>query len=1492
MRLKFALHRNAGDQVDIVVTTDATASVADVAAELVETDPMRRSVGVGENLTLSVAAPGVDVFAPLDPDAAIGDVALTSGFDVRVLPRTSARPVGERSGARVEVVLDSGPGAGTRTVLGPGAHVLGRGTSSDVVINDAMVSKSHARLQVGEIVELVDLNSANGLLVDGGLVARLTISNEQVVVLGDTAVRFLVSGGTEAVASRIVAGVVPHNRSPRVEDRYPGTEYAAPDVPNAVDPPVFPWLMMMVPALMGAVMFAATKSALSLVFVAMSPMMMLGNYFMSRQRNSRRLAAEVARFEEQMTELDELLCRQVPVERSVRDRETPTSEVLRVAAIGGGDLLWTRRPEHWSFLHLRLGTGTALSRNAVGDQAQGGRGIPEYAVKLDELIERFRYIEDVPVVEDLQTCGSLGVVASNGSSYEVARSLLVQLCSLHAPTELVLTAMTGAQGAEEFEWLKWLPHTSSAHSPFAGTHLAESVASATALLGQLEGLIAERTAAGDVGDHRPPLGSEIRATAAGARVGDPDDGWAPPPLPVVVVLISHEVAVDRGRLVQFIERAPAAGIFPIFVGEAVQDLPAACRTWVDTSAGPTNATLGFVRHGVKQSGVRVESTSRVQAMDFARRLSGVVDAGAFVADASDLPRTVSILSLLGDEMAASSAAVVDRWRQNDSLVRYAPPPKSRKRPPTLRALVGQVGVDSMHLDLRSQGPHALVGGTTGSGKSEFLQSWVLGMAAEYSPQRVTFLFVDYKGGAAFADCVDLPHCVGLVTDLSPHLVIRALESLRAELRHREHVLNRKKAKDLLELEKRRDPECPPALILVIDEFAALVGEVPEFVDGVVDIAQRGRSLGIHLIMATQRPAGVIRDNLRANTNLRIALRMADESDSQDVVGSSVAAGFDPTVPGRAMAKTGPGRLTQFQSAYAGGWSDRTEPQARSVVQELRFGAEVTWERPEDDAAVEPDDPGPTDQARLVATIRSASVEARLEPPRRPWLPDLERTYDLKNLGPNTDAALVLGMGDLPAEQAQSPMYFRPDEDGHLAVYGTGGSGKSGVLRTLAAGAGITPNGGPVEVFGLDFSSGGLRMLDVLPHVAAVVPGEDGERVVRVLRRLKNELDRRGRDYPQVDASSIVEYRAITGRRTEPRILLLIDGFPSFRSEYEGVPGRSQWYGVFQQILTEGRGLGMHVVLTADRSASVPGAVSSSIPRRVVLRLAEETMYTMLDVPADVLGPTSPPGRAVVDQVETQIAVLGGSGVAAEQAAKLAALAADMRALGRVEAAPVLALATEYPISDLPDNVAGRPALGVSEESLEAVGFEAGGAFLLGGGPGSGRSNALRALVAAVDRARPTARRYYFGGRRSPLADQVRWDGCAVGAEESAALARELTAELLTVDPVDQLFCVVIEALSDFQSSPADAPLVELIKAAKRTGHLVIAESETSTWSSSWPLFGEIKSARRGLLLQPDQLEGELLLKTTFPRGSRAEFPPGRGYFVESGKVHRVQLPLA
>ncbi|WP_233201960.1 FtsK/SpoIIIE domain-containing protein [Cryobacterium sp. Y11] len=678
-------------------------------------------------------------------------------------------------------------------------------------------------------------------------------------------------------------------------------------------------------------------------------------------------------------------------------------------------------------------------------------------------------------------------------------------------------------------------------------------------------------------------------------------------------------------------------------------------------------------------------------------------------------------------------------------------------------------------------------------------------------------------------------------------------------------------------------------MLVIDEFAALVSEVPEFVDGVVDIAQRGRSLGIHLIMATQRPAGVIKDNLRANTNLRVALRMADESDSNDVVGVKDAAHFDPGLPGRGIAKTGPGRLQQFQSGYAGGWTSREPENAEIGIAELRFGGESAWEPPSDPLAGQERELGPTDQQRLVAALVGAAGSAQIPAPQRPWLDELPFLCDLAPILKRTDAALALGLADAPTEQ-QRAVCFLPDVDGHIGIYGTGGSGKSVALRTLAIAAGSTSDGGPVAVYGLDFAAGSLRMLEPLPHVGSVIGGDDTERIIRLFRLLKAELESRGNRFAEANASTIAGYRTLANHSNEPRILLLIDGFAAFREEWEVASGRSNWYDVFRSVLSDGRQLGIHVAFTADRSGSVPSSVRSSVQRRLVLRLADDTGYTLLDVPGDILNAKSAPGRAIFDGLETQIAVCGGSAVAAEQAAAVRVLAESLQARGIQAAMPIGSLSRDYPATELPDRVMAQPALGLSDETLDSVGFVPRGTLLLSGPPASGRSNALRALMHAFERFDPTVKRYYIGNARSGLAGLPGWVGSATTIVGAVELAKELT-EAVSADVATPRIAIVIENLANFLQTPADAVLVELIKQVKRSDHFLVADGETASWNSSWPRFAEMKNTRRGLLLQPDTIEGDILLKTPLPRLNRAEFPPGRGMMVSGGKVVRVQLPL-
>lgn len=1496
MRVKLTLRRPAAPLTDIVVMADSTATVADVARQIASTDPTRSiPASPADVLTLSVAPPTSEQLTMLTPDLLVGDAPIGSGFLAEVVNLGPNRASVGTAGARPAAVLTvvAGPAQGQEFALPLGHFLIGRDAANDVTIADPLVSKRHARIEVATtFVEIVDLNSANGILVDGGLVQRLRVIPGQRFTLGDCEfVVHLVSDFDGSAAGDPVlerGGALLFNRSPRVEARFTGEELDEPRYPRDQVQRLFPWPMLVAPILLGAAIFAMSGNPRSLLIVFMSPLMMFGNFISQKTNLGQRLRKEVEKFEENFERLEEKLYLAQPREREVRQNEVPAVAVVFDEAMRLGPLLWTRRPEHWNFLAVRLGSCTDESRTRI-KRSDIPEALPEYIERVDRLEERYKMIDDVPILESLQSSGSIGVAGPTSLASDALRGLAVQLFGMHSPNELVAVALTEPGWANELDWLKWLPHTSSERNPFKDVALADSASTGTALLNGLEEIVLRRSR--EAKSQRPPYGDDWDPMYYGTDVKRAAEEATFPGQTAILVIVTNDAPVDRARLTQILERGADVGVYGLFVAPVVESLPAACRSFVDVTSGLEQARVGTVRNGVAYQDVRVEGVSHAYMTMFAKRLAPVVDSSTVIEDSSDIPNSVMFLSLVGSELASDPNAVIDRWRQNNTILDRSGAPQSRlKKAGNLRAIIGQSQTDAMTLDLRTQGPHALVGGTTGAGKSEFLQAWVLGMAAAHSPDRVTFLFVDYKGGSAFADCVDLPHCVGLVTDLSPHLVRRALTSLRAELHHREHLFNRKKAKDLLELEKRRDPETPPALVLVIDEFAALAGEVPEFVDGVVDIAQRGRSLGIHLIMATQRPAGVIKDNLRANTNLRVALRMADESDSKDVVDDPVAASFPPSLPGRGIAKTGPGRLVPFQSAYAGGWTTDEVQQAEVKVAELRFGSIQTWEAdqaPESDSHDE--DLGPNDQKRIVSSLVAASSIAGIPAPRRPWLDDLERAVDIRDLPVLGDGQILLGKMDVPSRQMQEPAYFVPDKDGSLLVYGTSGSGKSTVLRTVAIAAGFHAGHSEVEVYGLDFGSGALRSLEVLPHVGSIIGGDDAERVQRILRSLARVLDDRGKRFSAANASSLTEYREITGSR-EPRILLLIDGFPQFRSEWESTTARMPFYQTFMRILGEGRPLGVHVIASADRSGSVPTAVSANVSRRVVLRLSDDSGYAMLNAPKDVLDETSAPGRAIVDGLETQIATLGGTPNVAEQTKLLEQLAAQLRGAGVREVEEIGALPTRLSVRDLPDRLGEFPVLGVAEDTLAARDFDPVGTFVVAGPPQSGKTTALKGLITSMRRLDPTVKLFHFGGRRAQLKGYADWTRSATTPEEAKELAKELV-ELVADETLGMRILIVVEDVPQFADSPAERDMKALFQAINRSDHLMIGDADVTQVTSGFGFIGDFKAGRKGIILKPDSFDGDAVFKVPFPKVKRTDFPEGRGIFVQAGRQVTVQMPL-
>jgi S-DNA-T family DNA segregation ATPase FtsK/SpoIIIE len=372
----------------------------------------------------------------------------------------------------------------------------------------------------------------------------------------------------------------------------------------------------------------------------------------------------------------------------------------------------------------------------------------------------------------------------------------------------------------------------------------------------------------------------------------------------------------------------------------------------------------------------------------------------------------------------------------------------------------------------------------------------------------------------------------------------------------------------------------------------------------------------------------------------------------------------------------------------------------------------------------------------------------------------------------------------------------------------------------------------------------------------------------------------------VNAGTITDYRSLSGQTDEPRLLLLLDGMGAFRTAYEGTEF-NRWFEMFRGIASDGRPVGVHVVISADRLGAVPTALGSTIQRRIVLRLADPNDYSVMGLPSNVLDAKSPPGRGMLDDTELQVAVLGGTADVLEQARAIQAFAEAMRNAGTVPAPSIERLADRIELADLSPAVNGNPVIGQSGVTLGPATFHPSGTFLVIGPPGSGRTTALRTLTAALDRAMPGVRPCFMGAKRSELANQPMWERLATSEQEVAQLAKELAEA--TGQGAEAPLVVVIEGVTDFVGTAADMPLQEMVKKLASWGHIVIAEGDATAMASSYPLLVALRASRNGIALQPEQVDGTVF-RTQFPKLKRADFPPGRGLLVERGsRVELVQL---
>lgn len=1425
-------------------------------------------------------------------DADPFDVGIADGGRVAFGPDT--RPPRPLPGA-VELVTVAGPGTGLSQAVQVGRTVLGVGGGGRIVAGEGVHSPL-ARLTVAfdgttsiRLVSSVDASRYLRVAVEDEPVTRrpLTWRFGSYLHVGDTILRLR---RTPVGAGRLhpdaATATLGFNRPPRILPPPAQRRFSIPAPPKPPQRGAMPWIMALAPVIIGVVMALVWRRAFFLMFAIMSPVMMVGSWLSNRRNGVKTHRQALREHAAEVAEIREAIRRSADEETARRRQAYPDPSDLEQAATMPTRRLWERRRTGEDFLRLRVGVGNLPSGIEVTDNSE-----LEY--------KRLRYdtLHDVPVTVDLDVAGVLGVAGPGHWPATVTRWLLGQLAVLHLPRDVAVHVLAPADRFGRWQWARWLPHVlgdGTGEGPVAT--VGQSAETISARIGELTAVLEERRAAAEESHGRVVFDSVVVTVLDGARNLRS--------LPGVLGLLRD---------------GPELGMYTICCDESSNQLPEECGAEI---VGSGSGLLSLRRNQeTTVDGIVADLPADDWYETVARAISPLREVGA-ESEAGQIPAASRLLPLLGLDDPAPRA-VADGWGLSGR---------------STSAVVGESFDGPFSLDISRDGPHALIAGTTGSGKSEFLQTFVASLAVANRPDEMTFVLVDYKGGSAFAACQALPHTVGFVTDLDNHLVQRALVSLTAELVHREALLATVGAKDIEDYQRATDgtsAEKLPRLVIVIDEFAALIKELPDFVTGLVGISQRGRSLGVHLVLATQRPSGVVTADIRANTNLRVALRVTDTAESNDVLDAPEAARISKTTPGRAYARLGHASLLPFQSGRIGGrrriLASDHQPEAFLTPLSLERFAMEPPTRPHDGGRTEAER---TDLDLLVEAVAGAANDVRIPAPRRPWLTPLRDVVPLDGLlgaglpgavraeepvegragdeepalcrwqarhepRPGVVTPFIWGLRDLPSAQDQEPLRMDLDEDAHLYLSGSAGSGRTQALRTIATSAALMNSPADVHIYGIDCGNGGLVALESLPHCGGVARATQTDRAGRMLRRLRRMTARRADRLAEGSWSNIAEQRAADdpGGRM-PHILLLIDRWESFTSALGDIDNGALTDAV-ETLMRDGVSTGVHVVIAGDRTL-LSTRMSHLTANKQLLRLDDTTDYTMANLKPRTIPETVPEGRAFQGETgtESQIAVLDADISGAAQAAVIRRIG-ETAARQFPDVSPMPARIQEMPKHLSIAQLAGYPrgrgaselfaAFGVGGDDVVAKGpdLAVDPTFLVAGPARSGRSTTLLAMAESLLGA--GTRLVICAPMPSPLRGLEGRQGVRAVLTDVDVTPPELS-QAVEEKPGTVILMDDAELLKDM---PAASWLRTYIRNAAefRQGLVVAGDVEEigSGFGGAWNL--DVKRARRGVLLSPSNPYDGDLIGVRISRSvcsSRTVLGQGHAHFG-SGAAEAVRL---
>lgn len=1321
-----------------------------------------------------------------------------------------------------------------------------------------------------------------------------------------------------------------YNVIPREPFKLPDEKMRLPAPPQAPgQPPQINLLMVLLPPLlmMGSMFLGQflvqklnNNPSATLSLYALLPMALMGlgfplaNLFSTlsqKKKYKKAMAQRETNYKKTLADVEKEIEETIALQREIMEREFPNADQTRHIGLGRGQSprLWWRRPGDPDFLMLRVGTGDSSPSFEIELPNLNLENEPLAKFPV-ELKEKFRTVHNIPTLVDLKRVGSLIINSPDRVlTLRLARRVAIDLCVHQSPNDLSLFLVSDQPKAgETWEWMRWFPHTGSFDGDFSGRNLLMDTDRINAFLDNLKQIMTDRS-------------------AANRNQGEPN---LPAMMPAIVVFMDDKGTIrqhpDVGRLAG---EGYLYGIYLIFISSG--GVPRTTRSRIEISSEEKMTYLEtFEALGTGQRKTsRPELLTRDQSVAVGRALSSLEVAGNTRTET--LPSVVRISDILpGDIFSVQD--VISIWNEN------------RKETNQVIFPVGQwvdrTGLATYEIDFRPENLgglgtyHAMMIGATGSGKSIFLQSLVLAAAYKYSPKELNFMFMDFKAGAAELKKIsDIPHSVGMVTDLSPVLADRALKALENEVARRKTAFDSAgKVTDIWDFNRRFSNHAFPHLLVVIDEFAEGIKVLPNLVERLRELGRQGRAFGIYFLLANQEVNSAVED-LKANVGWYILLRV-NRLEEMSLIGRNYPI---PSGRGHGYIKV-KNEVTAIRGAYAG-LPANAGNQAENEIEEysiFEFGPDgqrklLYHYYPHQDSKSKAQF---TTELDAITSLISDACKTLAIPHAAPiYLEPLNEKIPMSMVFQHTEThrlfdgenwvqggadknTVPLGFLDLPEQCLQTTFtYDFNDNGGHLWIVGAPGSGKTDVMLSMVFSLCMTHTPEEMQFYVLEFGSGNLSRLESFPHCGGVIRQNDAERLNRLINYLKLELSSR---------SEPLGYSA-----SLPHIYVFLNNVADFKNQY---PDQFDELGRF---VRSGGAVGIHLILSTNRGSELSRSLSGNIPARIVLQLAERQEY------GDVLGTISvpplpkSPGRGYLQVdgiVECQVAqpdmgVFGEtppeevvsqkpgkeSGleqqlVVADRAAKWMDKAWKGERPRKIQSMPVTLDIEKFNALVEPER-SRQPAyslpVGISYESLETIWVDPQAElqfWTVTGKKKSGKTNLLASLYMHAVKSQPAWSVSYFAMKREPMLENriLEMGGKVFFAQPEIAYEAEQFLKRVQEEPEKSNLLLIDDVGSPYSSNNAamiatlDQLGDQLSRLSDRNFLVVIADLAANLKGGAAylsPLLKVSQQNQTGFFLSVDDNDLTYFnLRMTIQQ--RKEYPEttGRGFFVHKSTFTYLQLP--